>query len=151
MGTRSTSQDESGSGTNGCVFREQRCWGQRAWERMELSLGRHREVGWKLGGSCRKKHGSKPRIYLPVPVFFWFCFFLICCSRKKNVGRDPISPLFTFSLIALSNAPKARGDQHMCSNELRVYFNLYEIHFKHSENNRKQFNKHSHTYHPAFK
>lgn len=92
-GTRSTSQDESGSGTNGCVFREQRCWGQRAWERMELSLGRHREVRWKLGGSCRRKHGSQPRIYLPVPVFFLVLFSSNLLFQEKKMWEGiPFSP-----------------------------------------------------------
>lgn len=49
MGTCSTPQDESGSGPEDCVLRVQRCWGQRAWEKMELSLGGDGEVGWKLG------------------------------------------------------------------------------------------------------
>ena len=114
----STYQDESGSGPESCALKSAEVLGPE-------SLGRDGVATWKRQRNWMKTGwGLQKEAWEQVPMFlFLFCFILLV--QKKNVGRDPRSPFSGSPSLPTNNAPKSQGDQHMCSNELRLYFTCH--------------------------
>lgn len=107
------------------------------------------KLGRNWVGLAERKMGASQESICLFPGFcLLVCLFL---SRKKNVGRDPILTIFSFSSLFSTALPRPRIISLHIKMNLEFTLFLHVIPVKHTENNRKQCNKHSHTYHPAFK